>query len=168
MSADVIDSMLGDKVALRIAPLRRSKPELASQMQAYYDTLFDPVADSEAELPTPLRWLIALRVACHIGIDDVSNWYRSRAREAGIADDAIAAIGTLQPYVEGDRLLVSIIRHVDLLTLTPSSTTKSDLDRLDAAGVSPRGIVAISQIVAYVSYQARLVATLRALGVAHE
>ncbi len=37
---------------------------------------------------------------------------------------------------------------------------------LSDAGLSPQGIAALSQVVAYVSYQLRLIATLRALGAA--
>jgi uncharacterized protein YciW len=59
--------------------------------------------------------------------------------------------------------LAAILRHVELVTAAPGSATQADIDALRNAGLTPRDIVAITQIVALVSYQVRVVAGLRAL-----
>ena len=50
-----------------------------------------------------------------------------------------------------------------LVATAPGSATRADLDALRDAGLTPRDIVTIAQIVAFVSYQVRVVAGLRAL-----
>ena len=51
-----------------------------------------------------------------------------------------------------------------LVAGSPGSATRIGLERLAEVGLSPRDIVVVTQIVAFVSYQARVVAGLRALG----
>ncbi|HYJ12854.1 MAG TPA: hypothetical protein VEW66_04650, partial [Thermomicrobiales bacterium] len=64
----------------------------------------------------------------------------------------------------GESSLDAAIRHTDLLTTRPSEASPADLQALKEAGYSPAGIVSLSQTVAFVSYQLRLIAGLRALG----
>jgi uncharacterized protein YciW len=66
----------------------------------------------------------------------------------------------------GDRptRLEAILEHVALVAENPGSATRARLERLAGVGLSPRDIVVVTQIVAFVSYQARVAAGLRALG----
>jgi uncharacterized protein YciW len=59
--------------------------------------------------------------------------------------------------------LPAMLRHAALLTKHPGAATKADLDALLAAGLSPRDIVTISQIIAFVAYQARVAVGMRLL-----
>jgi uncharacterized protein YciW len=47
--------------------------------------------------------------------------------------------------------------------MTPDSATQTDLDRLSAAGLTPHAIVSLSQLIAYVNFQSRVLAGLRML-----
>jgi uncharacterized protein YciW len=58
----------------------------------------------------------------------------------------------------------AIMRHVDLIVTRPVDSSRADIEALANAGLSPTAIVALSQVVAYVSYQLRLIAAFRALG----
>ena len=58
----------------------------------------------------------------------------------------------------------AILRHVDRLTAEPDSARREHIDGLLASGLSPRAVIALSQLVAYVNFQARLLAGLRILG----
>jgi uncharacterized protein YciW len=60
--------------------------------------------------------------------------------------------------------LGAAIRHADLLTTQPSAAQSADLQALKDAGYSPAGIVSLSQTIAFVNYQLRFIAGLRALG----
>ena len=53
--------------------------------------------------------------------------------------------------------------HVDRVTTSPDSATKSDFDSLLAAGLSPHAVVSLSQLIAYVNFQSRVLAGLRML-----
>ena len=56
------------------------------------------------------------------------------------------------------------MRHADLLTAVPASSGPRNLLTLETAGLTPAGIVSLSQTIAFVAYQLRLVAGLRGLG----
>ena len=55
------------------------------------------------------------------------------------------------------------MRHADLLAQAPAEATAEDLRKLEALGYSSRDIVALAQLVAFVSFQSRLLAGLRIL-----
>ena len=63
----------------------------------------------------------------------------------------------------GPARLDAILRHVTLVATAPGSATRARLDALRDVGLAPRDIVVLAQIVAFVSYQVRVVAGLRAL-----
>lgn len=65
-------------------------------------------------------------------------------------------------YVLGDRLTAAL-EHAHLLTLHPRDAATANLQRLEDAGWSATGIVTLSQLVAFLAFQLRVVAGLRAL-----
>jgi uncharacterized protein YciW len=94
----------------------------------------------------------------------VVDWYRKQARQGGVPDEEISkAAEVSQPWTSDSRTS-AIMRHVDLIVTHPVDSSRSDIEALQGAWLSPTAIVALSQVVAYVSYQLRLVAALRALG----
>jgi uncharacterized protein YciW len=163
---DVIDAVLGPETAAAVETLRAQKPELAAQLQDYYDAVFAPGEDSALALSPSERWLIVIRTASHTGSTSVVNWYVSQAAGAGTSDALIAKAQDVSVPWNGDPRTTAIMRHVDLIVTRPVGSGKSDIAALSDAGLSPQGIVALSQVVAFVSYQLRLIATLRALGTA--
>ncbi len=164
MRVDVIDSILGVEAAGAVATLRSQKPELASQLQDYYDAVFLPATDSSAALSPAERWLIAIRTASHTRSGAAVDWYSAQADTSKVEEGLIVkARNAAEPW-NGDPRSNAIMRHVDLIVTHPVDSSQSDIDALADGGLSPMAIVALSQVVAYVSYQVRLVATLRALG----
>lgn len=163
-SSDVIDQILGDARTGRVISLRNRKPELGKQMQTYYSALFAPSPDSAAELSQVDRLVTAIRTASHTGSTSVIEWYAARAHEAGVTQDQVdRAKDVATEWPLGDRLGPAM-RHVDLVSVRPIDSRKADIQALLDAGLSPAGIVVLSQVVAYVSYQLRLIAVFRALG----
>ena len=59
--------------------------------------------------------------------------------------------------------LAGILRHVTTIATTPGAANPTHLDALRDVGLAPRDIVTVAQIVAFVSYQTRVVAGLRLL-----
>jgi len=55
----------------------------------------------------------------------------------------------------------AIIRHTDLVTLNPKEATADDISALRDAGLCDADIVRLSELIAFVSYQIRVVAGLR-------
>ena len=60
-----------------------------------------------------------------------------------------------------DARLKAIIRHTDLITTNPKEATAEDVTALRTAGLDDADIVKLSELIAFVSYQVRVVAGLR-------
>ena len=163
-TADVVNSILGIDDDSPIAQLRNQKPTLVAELQEYYLSIFEPTEASAAAFPLVDRALVAIRVASHTGSTAVATWYEGIARSNGASNEAIAAALNVPSSADGESSLDAAFRHADLLTTRPVDARKSDLDALKAAGFTPAGIVSLSQTIAFVSYQLRLIAGLRAFG----
>ena len=59
--------------------------------------------------------------------------------------------------------LAAILRHTDLLTTDPGGASRPAIDELRAHGLAARDIVTISQLIAFLSFQVRVLAGLRLL-----
>ena len=57
--------------------------------------------------------------------------------------------------------LAAIVRHVDRVTCEPKNASRTDIQALQATGVSDADIVRLSELIAFVNYQLRLVSGLR-------
>ncbi len=148
---DVTDLAAGLCSDSPIAMLRRQREAFVRRTQGSYDVLIAPADAGGVSLTE--RAAAALHVASLEHDATLTAHYQDRLRQLG-AD--IETMNT-QPRLR------AILRHVALVTSAPGSATAVDLDRLRAVGLAPRDIVVIAQIVAFVSYQIRVVAGLRAL-----
>jgi uncharacterized protein YciW len=161
---DTIAAILGDHLSDAVAGFRASKPELIDQLEAYYAAIFDPTEASAAQFPVQDRALVAARVASHTGSTAVVEWYRNLAIELGASAELTAhVIEGAQPATQSASTAAAL-RHADLLTTAPADASAEDLQALKAAGLTPGAILALSQTIAFVSYQLRLIAGFRALG----
>ena len=60
-----------------------------------------------------------------------------------------------------DSRLNAIVRHTDLVTLNPKTAVAGDVAALQSIGMNDPDIVRLSQLIAFVSYQIRVVQSLR-------
>jgi CMD domain protein len=161
---DTLNAILGIDETSPIYALRNQKPTLVTELQDYYDSIFQPTEDSAAALSLADRLLVAVRVASHTNSTAVADWYAGLASDQDVAADQIARARDVSlPFPETSSLAAAI-HHADLLTLRPADARQSDLQALKDAGFTPAGIVSLSQTIAFVSYQLRLIAGLRAIG----
>jgi uncharacterized protein YciW len=65
-----------------------------------------------------------------------------------------------------DARWTAILRHVDLVTDHPKDATSADIAALRMAGIAEADIVRLSQVIAFVNYQVRVIAGLRLIGAA--
>jgi len=158
---DVVDAAAGLAPDHEVAALRRQRPEFVRHTQGSYDVLIappDPGGISLAE-----RAAVALRVAAIERDAALIAHYRSRLRETGADAMTLEAAEQGADAASVSPRLAAILRHVTRITAAPRMAAKTDLDSLRAVGLHPRDIVVITQIVAFVSYQIRIVAGLRLL-----
>ena len=60
-----------------------------------------------------------------------------------------------------DARLKAILRHTDLVTVDPKEAINGDISALRSAGLDDADIVRLSELIAFVSYQIRVIAGLR-------
>jgi CMD domain protein len=190
MIIDVIDHLAGVAPNSPLDRLRDRRPDTREQAQRSYDALFAP--DSEDEVTLVERDAVAAFVAGLHGDATVAAFYAERLAQLAPqltepVRTEIAAGRTTGPYgvhpdpalaAESDEglryqarnadllgvRLAAAFEHAHLLVFRPREASRKALAALADAGWSTTGIVTLSQLVAFLSFQVRLVAGLRVLG----
>jgi alkylhydroperoxidase domain protein len=145
--ADLISTLAGVAPDSALAELRAQRPEAMRHAQGSYLALF------AGDAPSDLSRAERLAVAAHV------------ARLHADAEAAAQYAGLLDQYAapSGGRW-TALTRHADLLALRPVEARPDHLQGLAAAGLGTTAIVTLSQVIAFVSFQVRVLAALRLLG----
>ncbi|MDP8923513.1 MAG: CMD domain protein [Chloroflexota bacterium] len=157
---DIIDQLAGITPGSPLARVRAHRPDVARYAQSSYEALLEP--EDLAGVSRREREMVALRVAWLTPSPVVAARHRERLRRLG-ADDAIRAV---EQFPNGDALSereMAILCHTDHLTLEPHAATPTHIVELKAAGLTPRDIVTIAQLISFMTFQVRVVVALRAL-----
>ena len=144
----VIEQMVDAKPGTPVAAAMAARANLLQASEANYAAVLTP--QDPGGISHATRFMLAERIA-HLHGDD-----RLAAHYAGH--------GTLPPDLPTDTRTTAILRHIDMVTTSPRDATRGDITALQQAGVPDADIVRISQVVAFVSYQVRLIAGLRLMG----
>ncbi|MEZ4864423.1 MAG: CMD domain protein [Caldilineaceae bacterium] len=158
---DLMNKLAGIQPDAPLAEVRARRPDVVIHTQGSYDTLLAP-ADT-ADLTLAERALAALRVAWLTPNGTLIHHYQKRLAQLEVADATVAAVTAFPAGAPLEPRLVAILHHVDRLTLEPVTATAAHVAALRAAGLSVRAIVALSQLIAFVSYQARVLSALHLL-----
>lgn len=181
---DVIDALLGIEDGSPLAALRAHRPEVRTHTQASYDALFTPwrpdAPAAAGERPAAgangkpgrgtlstgvgpeERYATALRVAVLHAHQPLVEHFRARLAGAGAGGVAAADVEAGLSEALPPRT-AAILAHAELLALRPAAATPDDHERLRAAGLDTAGIVTVSQLVSFVSFQARVLTGLALL-----
>ena len=196
MDTDVIDTLAGIKPGSLLDAIRNRRPEARKEAQASYRALFAPedfggVAATErfavAAFVTGLHcgaetasFYAAGLAACGASPDFCRAVETAIAAAKGLGpygsypagplsrEDATGPIHHVAAetrHALGSRLAAAF-DHMHLLVFHPRDATPAALQALLAAGWSTTDIVTLSQIAAFLSFQIRVVAGLRALAAA--
>ncbi len=160
-TADVIGTIAGITPGSRADVARRQKPELITGAQDYYEATITPIEPGGLSLAE--RSLVAFRVALLTPSTEVTAFYRDRLGSLEVDPGVVDAMASSAFPGEIDDRFTAILWHVDRNTTAPRDAEAVHLKQLAAAGLSPFDIVSLSQVIAFVSYQIRLVAALKAL-----
>ena len=190
-NADIIDHLVGIVPGSALDRIRRRRPQTRDNAQASYDALFSleaPGAVSPVE-----RFAVAAFVAGLTGLEEATTFYLSEtARLHPAVAEAVRrevargrADGPYGSYPEGPLTgenkagpiyepdaaasealgprLAAALRHVHLVVLHPRDADPVALKALLEVGWTTAAVVTLSQIIAFVSFQTRVVAGLTAL-----
>ncbi|SOF01611.1 CMD domain protein, Avi_7170 family [Burkholderia sp. OK233] len=162
---DTIDTLAGLQAGSPLAAIRHARDKVALHTQRSEDALFDPALP---DLSLQERLFAAWYAARLSLADDLADAYTAKLIATGVQPTALDVIeaGTLDPAT--DARLIAILSHVELLTIKPVEARPEHLQTLRQAGITTRGVVALSQLIAFVTYQLRVVAGLKALRAAQE
>jgi uncharacterized protein YciW len=145
MSDDVVDALAGISGSA-LADLRRQRPDVVKHLQGSDDAIFAPQDDGGFSRDE--RAAAALRIATLLRDSVLETHYRGRLGHATVLNDARGA---------------AVLRHVERITTDPDAAAKADIDALLAAGLTPHAVVSLSQLIAFVNFQSRVLAGLRML-----
>ncbi|MCW5298993.1 CMD domain protein [Herbaspirillum lusitanum] len=160
---DVIDKLSGLQAGGALHALRHQREKVAVASQGSYDALFDPALEG---IGLDERLLVALYACRLAGASEVAGHYRARldALPADAAQIAVAADGAPEQLPAGR--LRAMLAFTRALTERPVEGDKAALHTLPAAGISTPAVVALSQLIAFISYQIRVVSGLKAMKLA--
>jgi CMD domain protein len=157
-AADVIDAALGIAEGSPLDVLRSRRPEARARTQTSYAVLFNP--PDPGGLSPPERFAVALRVAELHDASTLAAHYRARLDDEAGGEALAAAIDSRSARDGVTSRAQAMLRHAELVTLNPSAATAVVLEALEAEGLTAAEIVTLSQIIAFVAYQARVVVSL--------
>lgn len=163
---DSIDKILGLQAGEPRHLLRHNREKIAHHTQLSEDALFDGAVE---DISVAERLFAAWYAAHLTGIDALAREYETRLVVVATSDDAALtrqAIDSIHRGVDtglGNARLAAIAEHTRMLNDHPVRARPAHLHALQAAGLTTHAIVVLSQLLAFVAYQARVIAAVHAL-----
>ena len=160
MTTDLIDKMMGLQPGQPLYALRHQRAKVVAATQASHEALFDAALPG---ISLPHRLLTALYACSLSASGKLATHYRSELVALGTDALWIQDVETTQMTHISDPQLLALLAFTRTLTNNPIDGDKAALLKLSAAGLSTPAIVALAQLVAFLSYQMRVVAGLEAM-----
>jgi len=160
ITKDLVDQLVGLTPGTQTFDVRHKRDKVAAATQGSYDALFDPALPG---LSLADRLLVALYATRITPSPLLAAHYRARAVEAGAAAADIAVAESGKPADAANPQLAAVLEFTRKLIEKPVEGDEAALKTLPAAGVSTPTVVTLSQLIAFLSYQTRLVAGLVAM-----
>lgn len=154
---DVMLELAGIAPDSPLAAVVAKRGDIFELTQKTHDAALKPA--EPGGLSHGLRAALACRIAALNGDDAFLEHFRKALQEAK-AGDAEKRVAELS-CAGGDARERALIRHADLVACEPKKASGADIELLSKAGISGPDIVRLSELVAFVSYQIRVVAGLR-------
>lgn len=157
---DFIDRLLDLRPGGAVHSVRHGREKVLAATQGSYDALFDPRL---TDLSVGERLLVAVYACRLAGSPALASHYRERLADSPVNPALLEAVE--HDTVDGvqDKRARAMLRFTRILTLEPVEGDQAVLQALPAAGLGTPAIVALAQLIAFLSYQVRLVAGLKAM-----
>ncbi len=160
VAADLVDRLVALAPDSKTYAARHQREKVAAATQGSYDALFDPALPG---LSLAERLLVALYASRVTPSPLLAAHYRKRLAETDAAPADIAVAESGKPAEASSPRLAAILEYTRKLIEKPVEGDEAALKTLPAAGVSTPAVVTLSQLIAFLSYQVRLVAGLQAM-----
>jgi CMD domain protein len=156
---DVMSKLASVAPGTPVAAAWALRPDVIRFTQTSDDAVFRP--KSEAGFSRAERAAVACRVARLLDDKSLIAHYEAMLRPLDAGGKLLAS--TQGTTATGTDRWSRMLAHVDRLTHSPGSSEPRHLQLLSEAGLSSQSIVALSQLIAFVNYQARVRAGLAAI-----
>lgn len=157
---DLVDRVAGLAPGTATHTLRHARDKVAVATQGSYDGLFDPALEGISLVE---RLLVALYASRLTPSPSLAAHYRAELAKHPVDAAQLSAVESGEPEDVADERLRAILTFTRTLIENPVEGDKAALRKLPAAGLTTPAVVALAQLIAFLSYQTRLVAGLRAL-----
>lgn len=142
VSPDILGLLGGIDPTSSLAAARQTREAATRHTQGSYEAIFSAVAAENSDLPLSLRFWLAEKIALLLQDDILQRFYAERLADFP-APHLSPALQRAQSWAER-------------LTTAPISATPEQLRDLQQLGWSIEDIVTLSQLVAFVNFQSRL------------
>ncbi|MFA6031308.1 MAG: hypothetical protein WC889_00175 [Myxococcota bacterium] len=153
---DAMDKAAGLSPDDALFAARRFRPEFVRGAEECRLSVLHPANDQG--LAANLRVALARRMAAMNADPVLMAEYDVQLAQLGPTEQLLALAhgetGLIEP-------LATIVRHVDLITMTPKKAEASHIELLAKVGLNDPQIVALSELIAFVNFQTRVAAGLR-------
>lgn len=157
---DLVDRVAGLAPGSATHTLRHARDKVAAATQGSYDGLFDPALEGISVVE---RLLVALYASRLTPAPSLVAHYRAELSKHEVDAAQLKAVESGQPEDVADTRVRAILTFTRTLIENPVEGDKAALAKLPAAGLTTPAVVALAQLIAFLSYQTRLVAGLQAL-----
>jgi uncharacterized protein YciW len=156
-----IDRLAGLEEGSELYDIRRLRPEFVEDTELCRESVLRPANDFG--MSHLLRVALAARMARLLGCESLASVYDDMLQQGGPDRLLMAIAGAEELPKEEDAFILAMVRHADLVTKTPRNSTRADIERLQGAGLTNPQIVALSELIAFVNFEARIIVGLCAL-----
>jgi len=153
---DAMDKAAGLSPDEALFAARRFRPEFVRGAEECRLSVLQPANDQG--LAPNLRVALARRMAALNAYPILMAEYDVQLAQLDPTEQLLALAQGETDLIEP---LATIVRHVDLITLTPKSAEASHIALLEKAGLNNPQIVALSELIAFVNFQTRVASGLR-------
>lgn len=160
-SANIIERILNAPPGSALALAMEQRAEILRLSQASHDAVVQP--KEPGGLSHGERAALAERITRLNKDDELARHYRACLNSAG-ADEELLAIADPNRSIDAGERMNAIVRFTDLVTVHPRDATRSDLETLKTAGMAEADIVRLTELLAFVNYQLRVVAGFKLAG----
>lgn len=159
-STDTIDRLVGLNPKLSTFAVRHQRDKVVAATQKSEDGLFDPALPG---LTLTERLLVALLACTLTPSATCAAEYRGRLLSLGTDHALIDRVSAGAFSQLTDARLRAILKFTHTLITDPVKADKAALQALPQAELSTPEVVTLAQLIAFVSYQVRVVAGLQAM-----
>jgi len=157
---DLIDQLIGLQTDDPLYAVRHHRTKVAVATQGSYDVLFDP---ARTDLSLAERLLVACYAARLTPAAELLAHYHQRLIDAGVDTTDITVVTTGVPADAADPRLATMLEFTRKLIEAPVEGDASALQTLPKAGIPTPAVVTLAQLIAFLSYQVRLLLGVKAM-----